>query len=73
MFGLATDPRLTTRRRCSLGLTQGSYVHVDTMPADRMASRACFMRRLVLSWSACYSAIMPVMIYSLWEVSSRAL
>jgi hypothetical protein len=43
----------------------------DTMPADRAARRECFLRRLVLSWSACYSAIMPVMIYSLWEVLSR--
>jgi hypothetical protein len=41
------------------------------MPADRMANRQCFLRRLVLSWSACYSAIMPVMIYSLWQVLSR--
>ncbi len=43
----------------------------DTMPADRMANRQCFLRRLVLSWSTCYSAIMPVMIYSLWQVLSR--
>jgi hypothetical protein len=52
-------------------LYQGFAQLCDTMPPDRAANRACFLRRLVLSWSACYSAIMPVMIYSLWEVFSR--
>jgi hypothetical protein len=52
-------------------LYQGFSQLCDTMPADRMANRQCFLRRLVLSWSACYSAIMPVMIYSLWQVLSR--
>jgi hypothetical protein len=53
-------------------LYQGFSQLCDTMPADRAANRQCFLRRLVLSWSACYSAIMPVMIYSLWQVLSRA-
>ncbi|HEX3599118.1 MAG TPA: hypothetical protein VHU84_03190 [Lacipirellulaceae bacterium] len=52
-------------------LYQGFAQLCDTMPADRAARRECFLRRLVLSWSACYSAVMPVMIYSLWEVLSR--
>jgi hypothetical protein len=52
-------------------LYQGFSQLCDTMPADRAANRQCFLRRLVLSWSACYSAIMPVMIYSLWQVLSR--
>jgi hypothetical protein len=52
-------------------LYQGFSELCDTMPADRMANRQCFLRRLVLSWSACYSAITPVMIYSLWQVLSR--
>jgi hypothetical protein len=43
----------------------------DTIPAGGTPDRQCFMQRLVLSWSACYSAIMPVMIYSLWQVLSR--
>jgi hypothetical protein len=54
----------------TVSLYQGFAQLCDTMPADRAANRACFLRRLVLSWSACYSAIMPVMIYSLWEVLS---
>ena len=55
----------------TVSLYQGFSQLCDTLPADRMASRECFMRRLVLSWSACYSAIMPVMIFSLWQVLSR--
>lgn len=39
----------------------------DRMPAARRSQRACFLRRLVLSWSACYSAVMPVMIFTLWQ------
>jgi hypothetical protein len=42
-----------------------------TLPANRIERRACFLRRLVLSWSAIYTAVMPVMIYSVWEVLSR--
>ena len=56
----------------TVSLYQGFAPLCDTMPIERMANRQCFLRRLVLSWSACYSAIMPVMIYSLWQVLSRA-
>jgi hypothetical protein len=42
-----------------------------TLPANRIERRGCFLRRLVLSWSAIYTAVMPVMIYSVWEVLSR--
>jgi hypothetical protein len=52
-------------------LYQGFAQACDTMPPGRAERRNCFLRRLVLAWSACYSAIMPVMIYSLWEVFSR--
>jgi hypothetical protein len=52
-------------------LYQGFSQLCDTMPANRAANRQCFLRRLVLSWAACYSAIMPVTIYSLWQVLSR--
>jgi hypothetical protein len=33
--------------------------------------RACLLRRLVISWSICYTAVTPVMIYTLWERVSR--
>jgi hypothetical protein len=42
----------------------------DTMPAERRARRACFLRRLVLSWAACYTAITPVMVHTLWSAWS---
>ena len=51
-------------------LYQGFAQLCDTMPPDRAARRECFLRRLVLSWAACYTAVMPVMIYSLWETLS---
>jgi hypothetical protein len=41
------------------------------MPPACAERRECFLRRLVLAWSACYSAIMPVMIYTLWEAAGR--
>jgi hypothetical protein len=37
-----------------------------TMPPGRRERRECFLRRLVLSWSAVYTAVGPVMIFSLW-------
>ncbi|MEK6261410.1 MAG: hypothetical protein AABP62_22660 [Planctomycetota bacterium] len=40
---------------------------VDTMAAERRCHRACFLRRLVLSWAACYSAVSPVLIFTLWQ------
>lgn len=43
----------------------------DTMPVHRRVKRECFLRRLVLSWSAIYTAITPVMIFTLWELFSR--
>ena len=43
----------------------------DTLPANRQYRRQCFLRRLVLSWAACYTAVTPVMIHSLWEFLSR--
>jgi hypothetical protein len=38
----------------------------DTLPAERRADRECFLQRLVLSWAACYTAVTPVMIHTLW-------
>ncbi len=38
----------------------------DMLPNCRKASRACFLRRLTLAWSICYTAVTPVMIYWLW-------
>jgi hypothetical protein len=53
-------------------LYQGFAQLCSAMPSARARRRECFLRRLVLSWSACYSAVMPVMIFVLWEALSRA-
>jgi hypothetical protein len=51
-------------------LYQAFSVVCESLPADRAKDRKCFLRRLVLSWSGIYSVVMPVMIYSIWEVLS---
>lgn len=49
----------------SLYLSLGSMT--DTLPPERCERRGCFLRRLVVSWAACYTAVSPVMIYTVWE------
>jgi hypothetical protein len=39
----------------------------ETMPPSRRQARATFLSQLTLAWSACYSVVTPVMIYSLWK------
>lgn len=39
----------------------------DTLPPERCERRSCFLRRLVVSWAACYTAVSPVMIYTIWQ------
>ncbi|MEX2186376.1 MAG: hypothetical protein WD875_06270 [Pirellulales bacterium] len=43
----------------------------DTMKPEFRLRRACFLRRLLFSWSACFTAVTPVMIFTLWEFMSR--
>ncbi len=43
----------------------------DTLPRERRHDRACFLRRLVVSWGVCYTAVCPVMIYTVWERLAR--
>ncbi len=38
-----------------------------TMPPDFQKQRACFLRRLILSWCGCYLAIAPLMILTVWR------
>jgi hypothetical protein len=47
-------------------LYQGLVGFADTLAADRRCRRTCLLRRLVASWSACYTAVTPVMIHTLW-------
>ncbi len=50
----------------------GMLTAVDTLPPERRCQRACFLRRLILAWAACYTAVTPVMIYTLWDHFSAA-
>jgi hypothetical protein len=52
-------------------LYSGFNALAGTLPPDRRCQRACLLRRLVVSWSVCYAAVTPVMIYTLWEHFSR--
>jgi hypothetical protein len=54
-------------------LYTGFTALTDALPAERRYRRACFLRRLVVSWSVCYTAVTPVMIYTLWEYFSRTI
>ena len=39
----------------------------DTLPPEKQESRGCFLRRLTTACGACYAAVTPVMIYTLWN------
>jgi hypothetical protein len=39
----------------------------DTLPPSRRCRRECMLRRLVFAWSACYTAVTPLMVYTIWK------
>jgi hypothetical protein len=39
----------------------------DTIAPEHRCERRCLLRRLVVSWSMCYAAVQPLMIYTLWQ------
>jgi hypothetical protein len=39
----------------------------DTLPPERRCQRECWLRRLTAACSACYTAVCPLMIYTLWN------
>jgi len=51
----------------TVSLYRGFAQLTDRLPARCRDSRACFLRRLVASWAACYTVVSPVMIYTVWE------
>ncbi len=52
-------------------LYTGFAALAQALPAACRGQRACLLRRLIVSWSVCYTAVTPVMIYTLWEYFSR--
>jgi hypothetical protein len=51
----------------TISLYLGFETLADTLPPERCERRSCFLRRLVVSWAACYTAVSPVMIYTVWQ------
>ncbi len=39
----------------------------DTLPPHRRCQRMCLLRRLVFAWSACYTAVTPLAVYTIWN------
>jgi hypothetical protein len=72
-------------RACILGLglpfvtglygTRSLYIGfmglADTMREQDRCSRSCFLRRLLFAWSACYTAVTPVLIFAILEYLDR--
>lgn len=50
----------------TFSLYRGFLDLADTMPVVNRFDRRCFLSRLVMSWSACYTAVTPTLIYTLW-------
>ena len=48
-------------------LYRGLSMLTDTMAANRRSHRECFLQRLVMSWAMVYSAVSPVLIFTLWQ------
>jgi hypothetical protein len=51
----------------TVSLYRGFSGLADTLPPDRCERRGCFLRRLIFSWGACYTAVAPVMIFTIWQ------
>jgi hypothetical protein len=43
----------------------------DTICHERRESRACLLRRLLVAWCGCYTAVTPLMVYVLWNFLSQ--
>jgi hypothetical protein len=52
---------------------RGVTTLVATLPPELRLSRACFLRRLTVSWALCYTAVSPVMIFRIWQGVSWAI
>jgi hypothetical protein len=52
-------------------LYRGLAGFADTLSAERRSRRECFLRRLVVSWAVCYTAVTPVMIHTLWVLLAQ--
>jgi hypothetical protein len=52
-------------------LYRGLAGYANTLAPECRTRRAIFLQRLVVSWAACYTAVTPVMIHTLWVYLAR--
>ncbi|WP_254508728.1 hypothetical protein [Anatilimnocola floriformis] len=52
-------------------LYRGLGTFADTLLPERRGLRESFLQQLVLSWSACYTAVTPIMIHTLWVALAK--
>lgn len=45
----------------------------DTICVEQRESRACLLRRLLIAWCACYTAVTPLMVYVLWNFLAKGI
>ncbi len=43
----------------------------ENMQEENQCKRTFFLDRLVISWSVCYTAVMPVMVHTIWQKLSQ--
>lgn len=55
----------------TLSMYRGFLGLADTLPAEGREKRSCFLNRLAISWIAVYTAVTPLMIFTLWEFFGR--
>jgi hypothetical protein len=48
-------------------LYEGFFKLTVSIPADRREARCCLLRRFMLAWTACYTVVTPLVIYTLWH------
>lgn len=56
----------------TVSLYHGFAALADTLPPTCRDRRACFLRRLVFSWGLCYTAVAPLMIFTVWQRLQQA-
>jgi hypothetical protein len=56
----------------TVSLYHGFAALADTLPVNCRDRRACFLRRLVFSWGLCYTAVAPLMIFTVWQTLQAA-
>jgi hypothetical protein len=54
----------------AVNLYEGFVGLADTMTCRNRDARQCFLRRLIFAWVGCATAVIPVVVYTLWDFLS---